>query len=84
MLQAEPIRPDHRFQLRIDFDLIEELGVLQRLKHRSPQLTAEVDRTLQTIVNAQPEARVRQWLNLEDARDHGHQGETRSSWSEVW
>lgn len=70
--QIRSIWPDHGYQLRIDLGLLEDLRVPQWLKHRASQLTAEVDRTLQAIVKAQPEARVRQWLDLKDARDHGH------------
>ena len=66
--QVRSIRPDDRFQLRIDHNLIKELRVPQWLNHRPPQLTTEVDRILQAIVKTQPEASLRPWLNLEDWR----------------
>src|SRR5437868_3101231 len=68
-VQVGPVWPDDRSELLVDAHLTKELSVVaERFEDRSPELGFEVDLAHRTVVEAEPEHEVLEWLDPADAR----------------
>src|SRR3954454_16838164 len=69
-VEVESVWPDNGAQLGVDADPPEVLRVAQRLGHRAPEDTREVNDSLTVVVDPQPQAIRLQGLDMGHS-DHG-------------